>query len=138
MNSVLGKDLDRVYIVSRCTGADMTEFVQEEYKKIIIRKVVKVDLDDFIAIVSNADANLAYWTDGVLFTYFFTPESEAMSALEIEGKGYMEKVVFAKYPQFTRTVKSASNFEIAVVNMQTGGFYLDLVRWIKSRPIWDA
>lgn len=114
----------------------MTEFVHDEYDKVHVRDVMRTDLDDFIAMMSYTEAGLAYWADGVLFACFAMTDSEALAQKEMAGTTYIEKVVFAKHPKFTRTVKSAANFEIPAVNVGRSKLYAGLISWLKDHPTW--
>lgn len=103
----------------------------------VIRDIIRVDLDDLIIMMSSTETNLAYWADGVLFACFSMAESESLAALELDGITYIERVIFAKHPIFTRTVKSTTNFEILAVNVQSSELYNDLIKWLKEQPIWN-
>ena len=100
----------------------MVEFVLDEYKLIHVRDMIRVDLDDFIIMMTATESNIAYWADGVLFACFAMTESEALSKMEIAGETYIEKIIIAKKETFTRTIKSATNFEIPVVNVQDSAY----------------
>ena len=115
----------------------VTRFVRQRYNRMVIRDIIRVDVDDLIVMMSSTEANLAYWADGVLFACFSMAESESLSTLELEGTTYIERVIFAKYPTFTRTIKSTTNFEILAVNVQSSELYNDLIQWLKSQPIWN-
>ena len=115
----------------------MTDFIHEEYSTMYIRDILKVDQDDLITMMSSTESGLAYWADGVLFACFAMSESEEVAKRELAGTIYMEKVVFAKYEKFSKTIKSTTNFEIPVVNVQNSGMYKKLIEWIKCQPIWN-
>lgn len=115
----------------------MTDFIYEEYDEIHIRDIINADLDDFIAMMSYTEAGLAYWADGVLFACFAMTDSDTLAKKEIAGVTYIDKVIFAKYPKFTRTVKSAANFEIPAVNVSRSRLYSKLISWLKTHPAWQ-
>lgn len=115
----------------------LVDFVHQEYKTVYIRDVIPMDLDDLITMMSGDGAGLAYWADGVLFVAFSTDASESMARKEIEGITYLDRLIFTKHPRFSRTVKSTTNFEIPVVNVQNSNFFGKLIRWIKSQPFWN-
>lgn len=115
----------------------MVEFTHDEYKNIYIRDIIRVELDDFIVMMSATESGLAYWADGVLFMGYVMTESEALAKEEIAGTTYIDKMIFAKYPEFSRTVKSATNFEIPVVDVGRSGIYSKMIAWIKGLPAWN-
>lgn len=102
-----------------------------------IRDVIPMELDDLITMMSGDGAGLAYWADGVLFVAFSADASESLARKEIDGTTYVDRLIFTKYTEFSRTVKSTTNFEIPVVNVQNSNFFDKLIRWIKSQPFWN-
>ena len=115
----------------------MPNFIHREYKTVYIRDVVRMDLDDLITMMSGDTSAPAYWVDGVLFVAFSAEPSESISKKEIEGIVYIEKMLFTKYPVFSRTARSAINYEIPVVNMQNSKLFGELVKWLKGQPFWN-
>ncbi len=87
--------------------------------------------------MSTLEAGVAYWADGVLFASFAMTESEELAKKEIVGHTYLDKIVFSKYENFSKTIKSSTNLEIAVINVHKSKIYQDLVKWLKSQPIWN-
>ena len=115
----------------------MTEFIHDEYQSVRVRDIIRVDLDDFITMMSATEASLAYWADGVLFACYAMTESEALAEKEIAGTTYLDKIIFAKHPTFSKTVKSATNFEIPAVNVSRSDMYSRLMVWLKGLPAWN-
>lgn len=114
----------------------MTEFVHEPYKTVHVRDVVRLSLDDLISMISPLEPVNAYWCDGVLFAVFAVSESDELAKKEISGETYVDRIVFAKHPEFTRTVKSSTNLEIGVVNVGASGAYQAMVSWLRGHPSW--
>jgi hypothetical protein len=50
---------------------------------------------------------------------------------------FLDKIIFAVYEKYTKTVKSSTNLEIGVLNMQKSKLYQDLIVWLKIQPIWN-
>ena len=115
----------------------MTEFVHKPYDKIFVRDIVKLSLDDLIGMMSSLESANAYWVDGVLFASFAMTESEELAKKEMQNEMYLDKIIFAKYEKHTKTIKSSTNLEVSVLNMQKSKLYLDLISWIKTQPIWN-
>ena len=115
----------------------MTEFVHKPYDKIYVRDMIKLSLDDLIGMMSSLEAANAYWVDGVLFASFAMTESEELAKKEIQGQTYLDKVIFAKYDNYTKTAKLSTNMEINVLNVQKSRLYRDLIAWLKKQPIWN-
>jgi len=56
---------------------------------------------------------------------------------EMQNEMHLDKIVFAKYGKYTKTVKSTTNLEIGVLNMQKSKLYIDLIAWLKTQSIWN-
>ena len=115
----------------------MTEFTHRPYEKIYVRDMIKLSLDDLIGMMSSLESANAYWVDGVLFASFAMTESEELAKKEMQNEMYLDKIIFAKYEKYTKTVKSSTNLEIGVLNMQKSSLYKDLITWLKSQSIWN-
>ena len=114
----------------------MTDFAYEPYSRVHVRDMVKLTLDDLIAMMSTLESGTAYWADGVLFAVFAMTDSEELAKKEIAGETYVDKIIFTGHEKFSRTVKSSTNLEIVVLNVQKSRLYRDLTSWIKKQPIW--
>ena len=115
----------------------MTEFTHKPYEKIFVRDMIKLDLDDLIGMMSSLESANAYWVNGVLFASFAMTESEELAKKEMQNEMYLDKIIFAKYENYSKTVKSTTNLEIGVLNMSKSKLYQDLITWLKSQPIWN-
>jgi hypothetical protein len=115
----------------------MTEFIHEAYKIIYVRDLIKLSLDDLLSMMASLESGSAYWVDGVLFACFAMTESEELAKKEIQGITYLDKVIFAKYDNYTKTAKLSTNIEINVLNVQKSHLYRDLISWLKIQPIWN-
>ena len=115
----------------------MTEFIHKSYDRIYVRDMIKLNLDDLIGMMSSLESASAYWIDGVLFASFAMTESEELAKKEMQNEMYLDKIVFAKYGKFTKTVKSSTNLEIGVLNMEKSQLYIDLIAWLKTQSVWN-
>ncbi len=115
----------------------MTKFVHKTYDTIYVRDMIKLSLDDLIGMMSSLEAAHAYWAEGVLFASFAMAESEELAKKEMNNEMYLDKVVFAICEKYSKTVKSSTNLEIGVLNMQKSSLYTDLIKWLKTQSIWN-
>ncbi len=115
----------------------MTEIIHKPYERIFVRDMIKLSLDDLIVMMSSLEASNAYWVDQVLFASFAMTESEELAKKEMQNEMYLDKIIFAKYEKYTKTVKSSTNLEIGVLNMQKSKLYKDLIAWLKTQSIWN-
>ena len=115
----------------------MTEFTHKPYEKIFVRDIIKLTLDDLIGMMSSLESANAYWVNGVLFASFAMTESEELAKKEMQNEMYLDKIIFAKYENYTKTVKSSTNLEVGVLNMEKSKLYTELISWIKTQSIWN-
>ena len=113
----------------------MTEFEHKPYDKIYVRDMIKLSLDDLIGMMSSLEAANAYWVDGVLFASFAMTESEELAKKEMNNEEPGTSKVL--YENYSKTVKSTTNLEIGVLNMQKSSLYTDLIKWLKTQSIWN-
>ena len=99
--------------------------------------MIKLNLDDLIGMMSSLESANAYWVDGVLFASFAMTESEELAKKEMQNEMYLDKIVFAKYENYSKIVKSSTNLEVGVLDMQKSKLYRDLIAWLKTQPIWN-
>ena len=115
----------------------MTEFLYKPYEVIYVRDMIKLSLDDFIGMMSSLEAANAYWVDGVLFASFAMTESEELAKKEMQNEMFLDKIIFSSYKEYAKTVKSSTNLEIGVLNMQKSRLYRDLIAWLKTQSVWN-
>jgi len=115
----------------------VTEFIHKPYERIYVRDMIKLNLDDLIGMMSSLESANAYWVDGVLFASFAMTESEELAKKEMQNEMYLDKIVFAKYENYSKIVKSSTNLEVGVLDMQKSKLYRDLIAWLKTQPIWN-
>ena len=117
----------------------VTELVHRPYRKIYVRDIIKLDLDDMIGMMSLLESASAYWADGVLFASFAMTESEELAKREIQDdEMYLDKVVFSVCKEYSKTVKSTTNLEVGVLNMEKSALYMEMVSWLKQQDAWSA
>ena len=87
--------------------------------------------------MSTLESGTAYWADGVLFASFAMTDSEELAKKEMAGETYIDKIIFAKHENFSKTIKSSTNLEIGVINVQKSYLYQGLIVWLKEQPIWS-
>lgn len=115
----------------------MTEFLHKPYDRIYVRDMIKLNLDDLIGMMSSLESANAYWVDGILFASFTMTESEELAKKEMQDEMYLDKIIFATYEKYTRTVKSSTNLEIGALNMSKSKLYRELIVWLKTQSIWN-
>ncbi|MBM2818690.1 MAG: hypothetical protein HW410_372 [Nitrosarchaeum sp.] len=115
----------------------MTDFIHEPYKTIFVRDLIKMSLDDLLNMMVTLESGNAYWVDGVIFASFAMTDSEELAKKEIQGQTYLDKIIFAKYEKYSKTIKLVNNLEMNILNVEKSHLYRDLISWLKKQPIWN-
>lgn len=87
--------------------------------------------------MSVIEPGTAYWAYGALFASFSMTDSNELAKKEIQGETYIDKIIFARHENFSKTIISSTNVEIGVINVQNSHLYRELITWLKKQPIWN-
>ena len=83
----------------------MTEFKIKPVKDVIITDLIQDELENFLYICRTSDVSNAIWVEGMIILLVPAKLTEKIAELQFEGYRIYEKVVFVKYPKYTKTVK---------------------------------
>jgi len=116
----------------------VTDIKREPIKKIIIQDIIHENLENFLYRCYTLGEMSAMWVEGMIIDVI-----EDQSNLEIgfeksiEGIRYYEKIIFVKYPQYTKSIKwNGGNYEIFLRNDSNYARLKELAKWVKSQPEW--
>ena len=117
----------------------MTEYRTEQVKKVIINDLIQEDIENFLHL-SRIGGNLsAIWVDGIIIALATAAFTESYGKIFLEGTRIYEKVLFVKYPKYTKTVKwNGGNFEIELRNYKNHPRFVRFAKWIKSQSVWNV
>ncbi len=116
----------------------MTEFKIKPVKDVIITDLIQDELENFLYICRTSDVSNAIWVEGMIILLVPAKLTEKIAELQFEGYRIYEKVVFVKYPKYTKTVKwNGGNFEFALRNHMNIPRFRELAKWIKTQSVWD-
>lgn len=115
----------------------MTEFRIEPINEVIVNDLHQDSLDNFLYSYRCFGITTAIWVDGIIIQLVVNPKTKLFQKYDLIGKRLYEQIIFVKYPEYTKTVKSGKeNYEIALRNYNNFPRFRELVKWIKSQPIW--
>ena len=116
----------------------MTEFKIKPVKEILITDLIQEDLENFLYISRVSNASSAIWVEGMIIGLLPSPTTEKNVERYFEGTRIYERVVFVKYPKYTKTVKwNGGNYELALRNYKNIPRFVELAKWIKTQPVWN-
>ena len=116
----------------------MIEFKIKPVKEVLITDLIQDDLENFLYISRVSNASSAIWVEDMIIGLLPSPTTEKNVERYFEGIRIYEKVVFVKYPKYTKTVKwNGGNFELGLRNYKNFPRFVELAKWIKTKPVWN-
>ena len=117
----------------------MTEFRIEPIQEVIVNDLHQDSLDNFLYSYRCFGIATAIWIDGIIIQLVVNPKSKLFEKYDLIGKRLYEQVIFAKYPEYKKTVKLVGgNYEIALRNYNNFPRFRELAKWIKTQPVWET
>ena len=117
----------------------MTEFKINPVKEVIITDLNQDDLENFLYICRISGIHTAIWVEGMIILLVASPPTEKNVERYFEGIRIYEKVIFVKYPKYTKTVTwNSGSYELPLRNYINIPRFRELAKWIKSQPIWKT
>ena len=117
----------------------MTEFKLEPIQQVIIHDLIHDDVENFLHVSYVYGVISAIWVDGIIIGLDELVSSQTRSEQSIKNLKYYEKLVFVKYPKYTKSVKwNGGNYELVLRNYKNYPRFVELAKWIKSQLIWKT
>ena len=117
----------------------MTEFRIKPIKEVLITDLIQDDLENFLYINRVINNSSAIWVEGMIIGLLPSPATEKNVERYFEGTRIYEKVVFVKYPKYTKTVKwNGGTYELPLRNYMNMPRFRELAKWIKTQPVWET
>ena len=117
----------------------MTEFRIEPIQEVIVNDLHQDNLDNFLYSYRCFGITTAIWVDGIIIQLVVNSKSKLFEKYDLIGKRLYEQLIFAKYPEYTKTVKlGKENYEIALRNYNNFPRFRELAKWIKTQPVWET
>ena len=116
----------------------LTLFTIKPVEEVLIADLIQDDLENFLYISRVSNASSAIWVEDMIIGLLPSPTTEKNVERYFEGIRIYEKVVFVKYPKYTKTVKwNGGNFELGLRNYKNFPRFVELAKWIKTQPVWN-
>ena len=117
----------------------MTKFKIEPINEVIVTDLHQDSLDNFLYSYRCFGITTAIWVDGIIIQLVVNSKSKLFEKYDLIGKRLYEQLIFAKYPEYTKTVKlGKENYEIALRNYNNFPRFRELAKWIKTQPVWET
>ena len=117
----------------------MTEFKIKPVKEVIITDLFQEEIENFLYTCRIVGMQSAIWVEGMIMLLVPSPATEKNVERYYEGIRIYERVVFVKYPKYTKTVKwNGGNYELALRNYKNYPRFREFGKWIKSQSAWKT
>jgi len=117
----------------------MIEFKMKPIQQIVIHDLVQETLENLLYQYYASENTYAFWADGIIISIDSTSGYEESFKKLLEGIKIFERVVFVKYPKYTKNAKwNGGNFEVMLLNCNNNPLLKALAKWIKTQSIWKT
>jgi len=104
----------------------------------IVSDLVQEDLESFLYTCRISNIPNAIWVDGIIIILLFAENSEKNTERLFNGLRLYERVIFVKYPKYSKTIKwNGGSYELALRNYKNFPRFVELANWIKTQPVWN-
>jgi len=116
----------------------VTEFTIKPIKEIIINDLIQEDLESFLYTCRISGIPNAIWVDEIVIILVTADHSEKNTERRYDGFRMYEKVIFVKYPKYSKTIKwNGGSYELGLRNYTNFPRFVELAWWIKTQPVWN-
>jgi len=117
----------------------MTEFKIKPVKEVIITDLFQEEIENFLYICRIVGVHSAIWVEGMITLLVPAPATEKNVERYYEGIRIYERVVFVKYPKYTKSVKwNGGSYELPLRNYKNIPRFRELAKWVKMQPAWKT
>jgi len=117
----------------------MTEFKIEPIQQMIIHDLIHENIENFLHQCYVYGVVSAIWAEGVIMSLVPLTSNEIAAEQSTKNIKYFERVIFVKYPKYTKSVKwNGGNYELQLRNYQNYPRFTEFAKWIKSQPAWKT
>jgi hypothetical protein len=116
----------------------LTVFTLKPVKEVIVTELVQEDLEIFLFSCRIGSVSNVIWVDGMIIILILSTPTEKNVERYFEGYRIYEKIIFVKYPKYSKTVKwNGGSFELALKNYKNHPRFVELAKWIKTQSVWN-
>jgi hypothetical protein len=111
----------------------MVEVHSAPIRDIVILHKVQYSLDDFLRALGMASGyGVAWWAEGVVFSYSTLPWSDLTIKEAIDGRVYWSNVAYAELPIYQPLLESKDRrIKIGVIDVTSSETLREAARWLR-------
>ena len=117
----------------------MTEFKMKPVKEVLITDLIHEEIENFLYMCRISNIPTAIWVEGIIILLTPSMNTEKNVERQFEGIRMYDKLIFVKYPKYTKTVKwNGGIYELPLRNYMNIQRFRELAKWVKSQPVWET
>ena len=117
----------------------MTEFKMKAVKEVLITDLIHEEIENFLYMCRISNIPTAIWVEGIIILLTPSMNTEKNVERQFEGIRMYDKLIFVKYPKYTKTVKwNGGIYELPLRNYMNIQRFRELAKWVKSQPVWET
>ena len=117
----------------------MTEFKIKPVKEVLITDLIHEEIENFLYMCRISNIPNAIWVEGIIILLTPSMNTEKNVERQFEGIRMYDKLIFVKYPKYTKTVKwNGGIYELPLRNYMNIPRFRELAKWVKSQPVWET
>ena len=117
----------------------MTEFKMKAVKEVLITDLIHEEIENFLYMCRISNIPTAIWVEGIIILLTPSMNTEKNVERQFEGIRMYDKLIFMKYPKYTKTVKwNGGIYELPLRNYMNIQRFRELAKWVKSQPVWET
>jgi hypothetical protein len=114
----------------------MVEFIQQEWKKVVIHEIVKYDSNVFVelhalGIPPGGIGRSLLWANGVLFEHNLMPPTTDVIKDQLNGTIHWSSLQFAFMPKYKKSI-TVDNVLIHIGNVNSNKLFYKMAEWLKK------
>lgn len=114
----------------------MVEFIQEEWKKVVVHEITKFDSDALaglhaLGIPPGGIGRPLLWANGVVFEHSVMPPTSDVIKDQLKGIVHWVSLQFAFMPKYKKAI-IANNVSIYVADVNSNKLFYEMAEWLKK------
>lgn len=113
----------------------MVEFVEEEWKRVVVHEITKFDLDTLaglhaLGVPPGGIGRPLLWANGVVFEHNVMPPTADVIRDQLKGTVHWAYLQFAFMPEYKKTV-IVNKVSIHIADVNSNKLFYEMAEWLK-------
>jgi hypothetical protein len=114
----------------------MVEFIQQEWKKVVIHETIKFDFNALVGlhalgIPPGGIGRPLLWANGVIFEHNVMPPTRDVIRDQLSGTVHWSSLQFAFMREYKKSI-TVDNILIHIGNVNSNNLFYEMAEWLKK------